>query len=69
FEPFATAGKVGGTGLGLVVTKKIIDEHGGRITCESIPDEGTTFTLYLPMQSDRRSSSADTHGPSSGDTA
>ncbi|MFW6336005.1 MAG: ATP-binding protein [Phycisphaeraceae bacterium] len=69
FEPFHSTKGLRGTGLGLVVTKKIIDEHGGRITCESIPDEGTTFTLYLPMQSDRRSSSADTHGPSSGDTA
>ena len=69
FEPFHSTKGLRGTGLGLVVTKKIIDEHGGEVTCESKPDQGTTFTLRLPMQADQRTSSADTHGPSSGDTA
>lgn len=69
FEPFHSTKGLRGTGLGLVVTKKIIDEHGGEVTCESTPDEGTTFTLRLPMQTDHRVTSADTHGPSSSDTA
>lgn len=48
FEPFATFGKKGGTGLGLALSKKIIDDHGGTIQCESEPDRGTTFTIRLP---------------------
>jgi signal transduction histidine kinase len=44
---FSTKGSQG-TGLGLAVTKKIIEEHGGRIEVQSIPDQGTTFTIQLP---------------------
>ncbi|MBT8407598.1 MAG: hypothetical protein KJP05_09080 [Deltaproteobacteria bacterium] len=45
---FSTKGSQG-TGLGLAVTKKIIDEHGGKIEAESTPDQGTTFTIQLPI--------------------
>jgi len=38
-----------GTGLGLAIVKKIAMMHGGRIEVESKPDEGTTFTLFLPL--------------------
>ena len=48
FELFATA-KPGGTGLGLAICKKIVDEHGGDITCESVPGQGTTFRVSLPL--------------------
>lgn len=48
FEPFATFGKPGGTGLGLALSKKIIDDHGGSIYCESEPGKGTAFTVRLP---------------------
>ena len=48
FEPFATFGKAGGTGLGLALSKKIIDDHGGSIQCVSEPGKGTTFTIRLP---------------------
>ncbi|HTE56646.1 MAG TPA: GAF domain-containing protein [Kofleriaceae bacterium] len=48
FELFATA-KPGGTGLGLAICKKIVDEHGGDISCESVPGQGTTFRVALPM--------------------
>lgn len=49
FESFATAGKKGGTGLGLAVVKKIIDEHRGQISFDSEVDQGTTFSIHLPM--------------------
>jgi PAS domain S-box-containing protein len=39
-----------GTGLGLFVSKKIINQHGGTIHVESAPGEGTTFTIRLPKE-------------------
>jgi len=38
----------GGTGVGLYIAERVISRHGGRIELESIPGEGTTFTVYLP---------------------
>ncbi|HWD94716.1 MAG TPA: ATP-binding protein [Verrucomicrobiae bacterium] len=49
FEPFFTT-KQNGTGLGLAVTRRIIEEHNGSIHVESQPGEGTTFTILLPMK-------------------
>ncbi len=37
-----------GSGIGLFVVKEVCRAHGGSVTCESIPDEWTTFTLFLP---------------------
>ncbi len=48
FEPFYTT-KEGGTGLGLVVAKKIIEGHGGRLLIESDNGKGTAVTVSLPM--------------------
>ncbi|NEY70526.1 PAS domain S-box protein [Bacillus mesophilus] len=47
-EPFYTT-KERGTGLGLMVSYKIIAEHNGRIEVESIEGEGTVFHIYLPI--------------------
>lgn len=50
FEPFVTAGKPHGTGLGLAVVKRIVEDHGGEIGVVSSP-AGTTFTIRLPLKS------------------
>ncbi|MCK4850699.1 MAG: GAF domain-containing protein [Phycisphaerae bacterium] len=47
---FSTKGNRG-TGLGLPVSKKIIEEHGGRLQVDSVLDQGTTFTIILPINS------------------
>lgn len=49
FEPFYTT-KPDGTGLGLAVTRKIIEGHGGTLGIESEPGRGTTVTVRLPVQ-------------------
>ncbi len=49
FESFVTRGKEGGTGLGLAVVKKIVDEHCGSIAFETELGEGTTFYIELPL--------------------
>jgi len=49
FNPFFTTKDVGkGTGLGLSVTYGIIEEHGGDITFNSVPQRGSTFNVLLP---------------------
>jgi signal transduction histidine kinase len=40
--------KKGGTGLGLAMTRRIAQEHGGRVTLRSEMGKGTDFTLHLP---------------------
>jgi signal transduction histidine kinase len=55
FEPFATT-KPDGTGLGLSVARQIVAGHGGELRYESTPGDGTTFLLWLPL---------DSHGPAS----
>ena len=47
FEPYRTS-KEHGTGLGLMITQRIVHDHGGTIATESAPGKGTTFTVTLP---------------------
>jgi len=53
FEPYHTTKEPGkGTGLGLFVVRHIVDSVGGRITAESRPEQGSTFTFTLPLAKD-----------------
>ena len=47
FEPYRTT-KSGGSGLGLMVSSRIVHDHGGTIAAESVPGEGSTFIVKLP---------------------
>jgi signal transduction histidine kinase len=50
FEPFFTTKPMGeGSGLGLHISKQIIEKHKGSITVSSIPGQGTTFSIKLPQ--------------------
>ena len=49
FQPFFTARKKSGMGLGLPICDRIIKNHGGRIEVESQPGQGTTFEIFLPV--------------------
>jgi PAS domain S-box-containing protein len=47
FTPFYTT-KANGTGLGLAIVKKFVEYHSGYIDVSSVPNEGTTFKIFLP---------------------
>jgi len=59
FEPFISLGKENGTGLGLTVVQKIVQDHGGDVIVEKTSEEGTVFRITLPMIT---SSSTDSGG-------
>ncbi len=48
FEPFVSHGKENGTGLGLTVVQKIVQDHGGDVIVESTSSQGTIFLVVLP---------------------
>ena len=49
FEPFFTTKPVGqGNGMGLAIVHRIVTSHGGMITVDSTPNQGTTFRIYWP---------------------
>ena len=59
FEPgFTTKGARVGMGLGLPISRQIVQQHGGRIDVQSRPGLGTTFTVTLPLRQPARAGSA-----------
>ncbi len=63
FEPFyrvdsSRSKKTGGYGLGMSLCKKIIESHEGTITIESMPGEGTTVSVTLPIATGIRDTSS-----------
>lgn len=59
FEPFFTTKPEGlGSGLGLSIVRQIIREHGGDISIESKPDQGTRFTITLPAVNEAQTAPA-----------
>ncbi len=53
FEPFFTT-KQQGTGLGLTITRRIVNEHNGDISVQSAVNQGTTFSIKLPLHAPAR---------------
>jgi signal transduction histidine kinase len=51
FEPFYSSSKDGGTGLGMVIVKNVVEAHRGRLDVDSRMGEGTTVTMRLPLRS------------------
>lgn len=49
FEPFVTHGKRKGIGLGMAISRKVVEAHGGKISFITSPDQGTTFLIHLPL--------------------
>jgi NtrC-family two-component system sensor histidine kinase KinB len=58
FEPFVQVPRAsgGGAGLGLAISRRIVEGHGGRLTVQSEPGRGSTFTFTVPLASERPSS-------------
>jgi signal transduction histidine kinase len=55
FHPFVSYGKENGTGLGLTVVHKIVQDHGGKVVMERTPDARTVFRITIPGRSSQGS--------------
>ena len=56
FQPFVSYGKIEGTGLGLVIAKKIVEDHGGEIYLDARSETGTLFRITIPFAIPKRAS-------------
>ena len=63
FEPFQSTKGHGGTGLGLAVARKTVEELGGTIALNSPPEGGAVFEVRLPTVPGQPASPGDMHGP------
>jgi signal transduction histidine kinase len=54
FEPFNSTKGIRGTGLGLAVTRQIVQQHRGRIRVETAPGKGATFRVFIPADLDAK---------------
>jgi signal transduction histidine kinase len=54
FRPFSGSARAGGTGLGLVIAREIVNAHGGELTLAETGEHGTTFRIDLPDRSSGR---------------
>jgi signal transduction histidine kinase len=61
FEPFVSHGKKNGTGMGLTVVQKILQDHGGDVTVDRTSALGTTFRLNIPLNPSAESALAVRH--------
>ena len=50
FEPFVTHSKEGGTGLGMVIVKNIVEAHDGSLSYKTAKGQGTSFRISLPIR-------------------
>ena len=60
FEPFYTTKESGGSGLGLAISQNIVERHGGSIAVHSVVGQGSSFTILLPVDSQRQALASDT---------
>jgi CheY-like chemotaxis protein/anti-sigma regulatory factor (Ser/Thr protein kinase) len=63
FDPFYSTKGNRGTGLGLAVTKKIVEEHQGVLRVDSTPGKGTVFAMELPVRQQSEPQAAQTNDP------
>ncbi len=66
FTSFFTTKGAGGTGLGLLLTRKIAQQHGGTVTFTSEPGQGTTFRIVLPRRRLPGAEAGEAAGPKRG---
>jgi two-component system sensor histidine kinase KdpD len=53
FEPFHSPGEYAGSGLGLAIARGFVEANGGRVRAESLPGQGTTMIVQLPVPAEQ----------------